>query len=57
MPALRNKDCNYISNKESKFFVTDNEAELQVATFNLEKNDNILKHIHPPQQRLSLIHI
>ena len=41
----------YISNKESKFFVTDNEAELQVATFSLEKNDNILKHIHPPQQR------
>ena len=29
----------YISNKENKYFVTDNEAELQVATFNLEKND------------------
>ena len=41
----------YISNKENKYFVTDNEAKLQVATFNLEKNDNILKHIHPPQQR------
>ena len=27
----------YISNKENKYFVTDNEAELQVATFNLEK--------------------
>ena len=41
----------YGSISESKYFVTDNDAELQIATFNLEKNIEILKHIHPPQNR------
>lgn len=35
----------------SKHFATYNDHELQVATFNLKKNEEILKHIHPLQNR------
>lgn len=34
-----------------KNFVTDNEFEFQVATFNLDKNTEILRHYHPEQKR------
>ena len=30
---------------------TDNDNELQIATFNLQKEQEILRHIHPPQDR------
>ena len=36
---------------QSKYFATDNSHELQVAAFNLEKNEKIIRHIHPPQER------
>ena len=36
---------------ESKNFITKDEAEFQLATFNLSKNTEILKHYHPPQKR------
>ena len=41
----------YESVEQSKYFATENNHELQVADFNLEKNEEIIKHIHPPQQR------
>ena len=41
----------YESVNQSKHFATKNNQELQVATFNLEKNEEIIKHIHPPQDR------
>ena len=36
---------------EEKYFATDNDNELQIATFNLKKEQEILRHIHPPQDR------
>ena len=36
---------------ESKNFITENEAEFQVAKFNLPKDTEILKHYHPLQKR------
>jgi len=41
----------YESVEQSKYFATENNHELQVAAFNLDKNEEIIKHIHPPQQR------
>jgi len=38
------------SDKE-KNFITDDDAEFQVATFNLKKDIEIQKHYHPPQKR------
>ena len=34
-----------------KYFATENDQELQLATFDLEKNTVIEKHYHPEQQR------
>ena len=39
------------SSPNEKNFVTDNEFEFQVATFNLDKNTEILRHYHPEQKR------
>ena len=36
---------------EEKYFATENDNELQIATFNLKKDEEILRHIHPPQNR------
>ena len=35
----------------SKHFATDNEIELQLASFKLEEGDEILRHYHPKQER------
>ncbi len=35
----------------SKNFITDNSQDFQIASFNLEKNEEILRHYHPPQPR------
>ena len=35
----------------SKYFATDNEIELQLASFKLEEGDEILRHYHPKQER------
>ena len=36
---------------EEKNFITEDDAEFQVATFNLKKDTEIQKHYHPPQKR------
>ena len=41
----------YDSINEEKYYATDNDNELQIATFNLKKEQEILRHIHPPQDR------
>lgn len=41
----------YDSSQEKKNFFTDDSFEFQVATFNLPKNTEILKHYHPEQKR------
>ena len=35
----------------SKHFATDNEIELQLASFRLKEGDEILRHYHPKQER------
>ena len=37
--------------EDSKYFATENSQELQVASFKLNKDEEILRHIHPPQDR------
>ena len=37
--------------EDSKYFATDDSQELQVASFKLNKDEEILRHIHPPQDR------
>jgi hypothetical protein len=37
--------------REGKYFATENSAELQLASFNLEKDTVIEKHYHPEQKR------
>ena len=39
------------SSSEEKNFITDHSLEFQVATFNLTKNTEILRHYHPEQKR------
>lgn len=39
------------SSNEEKNFITDNSLEFQVATFNLPKNTEIIRHYHPEQKR------
>ncbi len=36
---------------EGKNFITDNDSEFQLASFNLEKDTVIEKHYHPEQER------
>lgn len=43
---LRTQDTN-----DSKFFATENESELQLASFKLQKGEEILRHYHPKQER------
>ena len=43
---LRPKDSD-----NSKFFATENETELQLASFKLQKGEEILRHYHPKQER------
>ena len=44
--VLRPKDSD-----SPKHFATDNEIELQLASFQLEEGDEILRHYHPKQER------
>jgi len=37
--------------KEQKFFATDNETELQLASFQLDSGEEIIRHYHPKQER------
>jgi quercetin dioxygenase-like cupin family protein len=41
----------YNSSQDEKNFVTDDHFEFQVATFNLPKDTEILRHYHPEQKR------
>lgn len=43
---LRTQDTN-----DSKFFATENDSELQLASFKLQKGEEILRHYHPKQER------
>tara|TARA_B100000029_G_C16800420_1_gene676466 strand:- start:55 stop:447 length:393 start_codon:yes stop_codon:yes gene_type:complete len=36
---------------DSKFFATENKTELQLASFKLQKGEEILRHYHPKQER------
>jgi len=36
----------------SKYFATKDEQEFQVASFNLDEDEEILRHTHPKQERL-----
>ena len=37
--------------KEKKFFATDNDNELQLASFQLDAGEEIMRHYHPKQNR------
>jgi len=43
---IQNKDI-----EKEKNFVTDNEQEMQLASFNLKEGTKILNHYHPKQER------
>ena len=43
---IKNKDI-----EKEKNFVTDNEQEMQLASFNLKEGTKILNHYHPKQER------
>ena len=36
---------------DKKYFATENSNEMQLASFNLEKGDEIIRHHHPNQER------